>query len=119
MDAGLMIRWGSARAGREDQAIALFDVALTYYSSLVQGGQLTNFEPFFLTTADLEDEQGFFILRGPAEGVQATMDSEEHKTLLIKAGLVLHHLRVSMLTVGDGVLMEMERYNKARAEMHL
>jgi hypothetical protein len=119
MEAGLMIRWGAVQSGREDQALALFDETVGYYGGLIEAGRLTSFEPFFLTTSDLETEQGFFIVKGPVAEVFTVIDSEEYKSFLVKAAMLLHHVRVDMLTVGDAIGLELERFSKTRAELNL
>jgi hypothetical protein len=119
MEAGLMIRWGAVQPGREEQALALFDETVGYYGSLIEAGRLTSFEPFFITTSDLETELGFFIAKGPVAEIFAVMDSDEHKSFVIKASLLLHHVRIDMLTVGDGIGLELERFNKERTALNI
>ncbi len=31
----------------------------------MENGKITSFEPFLFTMADLEEEQGFFLVKGP------------------------------------------------------
>ncbi len=119
MDTGLLIRWGQILPGREDSAIALFDESVNYFLSLLENGKITSFEPFLFTMADLEEEQGFFLVKGPVPDIFALMDSDEYKTFMTKANLLLHHLRVNMVSVGDGVTQQLERYAKARADLHI
>lgn len=119
MDTGLLIRWGSVVSGREEQALALFDETVNYYARLLEAGKLTSFEPFMYETADFEKEQGFFLIKGPVAEIFSMIDSDAYKDLLAKAGLVLHHLTVNLLTVGDAVLGEIDRFNKARSELHV
>jgi hypothetical protein len=119
MDTGLLIRWGSVIPGREEQALALFDETITYFGSLIEAGKVTSFEPFLYGTSDFETEQGFFIVKGPVASIFETIDSDAYKSLMAKASLLLHHLTVSLLTVGDGVVGQLDRFNKARAELHV
>jgi hypothetical protein len=119
MDIGLLIRWGQILPGREDAALKLFDETSTYFLSLVEGGKVTSFEPFLFTMSDFEEEQGFFVIKGPIAEIFALMDSEEYKDLVTKGHLLLHHLRINLLSVDEGVLTQLERYSKARAALHL
>ena len=119
MDTGLIIRWGQILQGREDQALALFDESVAYYLGLLEAGKITSFEPCLFSMSDLEEEQGFFLVKGPVADIFALMDSDDYKTFLTKANLVVHHLRVNMLTVGDEVAQQLERYRNVRAEMHI
>jgi hypothetical protein len=119
MDTGVLIRWGSVVPGREVQALALFEETVAYYGRLIEAGKLTSFEPFLFSTSDFDTEQGFFILKGPVTEIFSVIDSEEYKTLLAKASMLLHHLNVSLLTVGDGVVAEIARFDKARADLNV
>lgn len=119
MDAGLMIRWGSVNPGREAPARALFDEAVTYYVGLLEAGKLTSFEPFLCETSDLEDQQGFFILKGPVAEIFAMIETDEYKDILTKATFMLRHVSVSVLTVGDAVAEQLERFEKTRVALQL
>ena len=89
MDTGLLIRWGQILPGREDAAIALFEESVTYFLSLMENGKITSFEPFLFTMADVEEEQGFFLVKGAVPEIFALMDSDEYKTFMTKANLLL------------------------------
>jgi len=119
MDAGLLIRWGQILPGREDQALTLFDESVNYFLSLIESGRITAFEPFLFTISDFEEEQGFFIVKGPVAEIFSLMDSDEYKTFVTKANLLLQHLQINMLNVGDGVTAQLERYTKVRTELHI
>lgn len=119
MDIGMLIRWGSVVPGREEQALALFDETVSFYGGLMEAGKVTSFEPFMYSTSDFETEQGFFIVKGPIAAIFETMDSDGYKNLVTKANLLLHHVSISLLTVGDGVVGQLDRFNKARMELHV
>jgi hypothetical protein len=119
MDIGLLIRWGSIIPGREAQALAFFDETVAYYGSLIEAGKLTSFEPFLFGSSDFDTEQGFFILKGPVTEVFSVMESDDYKTLVSKANLLLHHVHINLLTVGDGVVEQIARFDKARADLHV
>ena len=119
MDTGMLIRWGSVVPGREVQALALFEETVSYYGRLIEAGKLTSFEPFLFSTSDFDTEQGFFILKGPVTEIFSVMDSDEYKTLVTKANLLLHHVNISLLAVGDGVVEQLARFDKARVDLHV
>jgi hypothetical protein len=119
METGLLVRWGQVIPGREEQALALFDESVAYYERLREAGKLTSYEPFMYNTSDFESETGFFILKGPVAEIFAIMDSDEYKNLVTKGTLLLHHLSINLLTVGDGVIGQVDRFNKARTELHV
>jgi hypothetical protein len=117
MDVGLIIRYGAIVPGRETQAIELFDEATRYYEGKVADKVLTYFEPFFFMTSDYQEETGFFILKGPATEVFKLMEEEKYRWLLQKAGLLVEHLHVDYLTVGEGVREQLERFAKVRVDL--
>lgn len=119
MDTGLMIRWGPVQAGREDQALALFNDTVNYFASLMESGKISGFEPYMFTVTDFEEEAGFFIVKGSFADIFALMDSDEYKSMVTKANLLLHHVKISMVNFGDGVAAQLDQFNKARAELHI
>lgn len=117
MDVGLMIRYGKLVPGRESQAIELFEEALAYFNGKVEAGAITFFEPFFMKTSDFEEETGFFLLKGPAPAMFAMMEEEPYFRLMEKGILLVEHLRADILTVGEGITLQLERSAKVRAEL--
>jgi hypothetical protein len=117
MEIGLLIRYGRLVPGREAQAIDLFRETRMYFEEKVREGRLTSFEPFFLDTSDLEEELGFFVVKGHAPDVFQLMDDERFRLLVHKGMLLIEHLRVDMLTVGEGIEQQLERSLKANAEL--
>jgi hypothetical protein len=122
MDVGLLMRFGKVVPGRETQAIELFEETTKYYQTKYYQGKveekvLTYFEPFFLMTSDIEEETGFFVLKGPAPEVFRLMEEDRYTWLLQKAGLLVEHLRVDPLTVGEGIPEQVERFAKVRVEL--
>ena len=117
MDVGLIIRYGAIVPGRETQAIELFEEATRYYEEKVKAHTLTYFEPFLFMTSDYQEETGFFILKGPAPEVFKLMEEEKYRWLLQKASLLVEHLHVSFLTVGEEIREQLERFAKVRVEL--
>ena len=117
MEVGLLIRYGKLVPGREEQAMQLFEDSSTYYTSKVREGILTFFEPFFFKTSDLEEETGFFIMKGQAPDVFSMMGGQPYLELMMKAELVVQHLQVNLLTVGEGIPQQMELAGKVRAQL--
>jgi hypothetical protein len=117
MEVGLIIRYGKLVPGRERQAIELFDEASRYFKEKVEKKVLTYFEPFFLFTSDLEEESGFFILKGPAPEVFKLMEEENYLWLMQKAFMLVEHLRADILTVGESIPTQLERAHKVRVEL--
>lgn len=117
MEVGLIIRFGRLVPGREKQAMELFDESMKYFREKVSEGVLTYFEPFFFTTSDLEEELGFFILKGAAPEVFKLMEDERYTSLISKGLLLVEHLQQDILTVGEEIPARLERAQKVRAEL--
>lgn len=117
MEIGLLIRYGKMVPGREGQALGLMDEASRYFQEKLSKGALTFFEPFFLSTTDLERETGFFILKGPAPEIFRMMEEEEYRLLMQKGTLLMEHLQANLLTVGEGIPLQLERAQKVRTEL--
>ncbi|HEX9122122.1 MAG TPA: hypothetical protein VF984_01995 [Actinomycetota bacterium] len=117
MEIGLIIRYGKLVPGREAQAIELFEEATRFFAEKLAQKALTSFEPFFFATSDLEQETGFFILKGPAPEMFKLMEEEQYLNLMQKGLMLIEHLRADMLTVGEGIGQQLERATKVRAEL--
>ena len=117
MDVGLMIRYGTFVPGRETQALELFDAATAYFKGKVEMGAITYFEPFFMATSDFEEETGFFLVKGPAPAMFALMEEEPYLRLMQKGLMLVEHLRADILTVGEGITLQLERAGKVRVEL--
>ena len=117
MEIGLLIRYGRLVPGREMQAIELFGEARAYFQDKLEVGELTHFEPYFFMTSDLEEELGFFVMKGPAPAIFALMEDERYRTLMQKAMALVEHLHTDFLTVGEGIAAQVERSMKVNAEL--
>jgi hypothetical protein len=117
MEIGLLIRYGKIVPGRETEAVELFAEGERFFKDKLSKGTITYFEPFFLATSDLEEDLGFHIIKGPAPEIFKLMEEEGYQALLTKMTLVTEHPRVDMLTVGEGIPQQLERFAKVRAEL--
>lgn len=112
-----MIRFGTLVPGREAPAMELFDEALAFFKGKLVAGAITYFEPFFMATSDFEEETGFFLVKGPAPAMFALMEEEPYLRLMQKGLMLVEHLRADILTVGEGITLQLERAGKVRAEL--
>ena len=117
MELGIRISWGGLVPGRETEATDLFMEATGYFAGKVASKDLTYFEPFFLDTGDHEQEAGFFVLKGPVPEVFKMIEEEAYQKLLTKGYLLVSHLKVDMLTVGEGITDTIEMSSKIRADL--
>jgi hypothetical protein len=117
MEIGLLIRWGKIVPGREEEAVELFQTKTQYYADLVAKGRLTFFEPYLFSMSDIEEEMGLILLKGPAPEIFRLMEDDEYLRLMQKSALLVEHLKVNLLTVGEGIPETIERFRKVRAEL--
>ena len=119
MEIGLLIRYGKLVPGRETQAMALFQESVAYFQEKVAAGDIASFEPFFFMTSDLDQELGFFVVKGPAPAIFALMEDERYRTLMQKGMVLVEHLHSDFLVVGEGIAAQVERATKVNAELAL
>jgi hypothetical protein len=117
MEIGLLVRYGKIVPGRETQAIELFDESRRYYEEKVAKKVLTYFEPFMFTTSDIDEEMGFFVLKGPIPEIFKLLEDEKYLWLMQKAAVLVEHLRVDFLTVGEAIDEQVERFATVRVEL--
>ena len=96
----LMIGWGPAVRGREHKALQVFNEAIQYYARLQQQGTIESFEPVFLQYHG-GDLQGFVLLRGDREKLNALQSNEEFMRLSNRASLVVDNLGIINAYIGE------------------
>jgi hypothetical protein len=104
VDVGLMIRYGRLVPGREAAAMELFGETVSFFQERLARGELSFFEPFFLMTSDLDQEQGFFLVKGAAPAIFAMMDD-------------VAYLHQDLLRVGEGIQVMMEESARAQSKL--
>ena len=112
MEVGLLIRFGKLVPGREVPAIELFQESMRYLEEKRDLGAITYFEPFFFMTSDLDEELGFWLVKGPAPSIFAIMEEEAFKLLMQKSIALVEHMRMDWLTVGEGIEEQVARSMK-------
>ncbi len=96
----LVIGWGPAVRGRELKALQVFNEAIQYYTRLQQQGTIESFEPVALEPhgGDLE---GFLLIRGDREKLNALRTSEEFIRLYSRAALIVDNMGVITAFIGE------------------
>lgn len=111
-NSGLFIGWTEPKSGREKIAADLFAATVAYYTSKVQDGTVESFEPVFLAHHG-GDLNGFFLLRGQAEKLDALRHSPEFKDWTVKAVHCLNGFGVIEAYLGDALQDMMRRWAAA------
>jgi len=99
-DAALFIGWGATSAGRERKAVELFGESLKFLTELVTEGKVASVEPFFLEPhgGDLE---GFFVVRGEQDELNAIRTSDAFQRLAVKAQVLVQNFGVVGAITGE------------------
>jgi hypothetical protein len=116
MDAGYLVKYGRLVPGREGKAFELFSDTLTFWQERMKDGAITYFEPFLYASGDSDTDLGFFLVKGPQDGIQRILETEEYRILLTKATYVVEHLTKEWLIVAEGVMDQVERSAKVATE---
>ena len=96
----LVIGWGPTVRGREQKALQVFNEAIQFYTRLQQQGTIESFEPVALEPHG-GDLNGFLILRGDREKLNALRTSEEFLRLSNRADLIVDNFGVITAFIGE------------------
>jgi hypothetical protein len=96
----LFIGWGSVVRGREQKALQVFNEAIEYYTRLQQQGMIESFEPVSLEPHG-GDLDGFLLVRGDREKLNALRSSEEFLRLNNRAAQVVDSLGIVTAFIGE------------------
>ncbi len=92
-DFGMFVEWGEPIAGREHQGIAVFKEALDYVERQEQEGTLEDHEVVILSPHG-NNMQGFILMRGEPEKLNAIVGDPEWGRIVTRAGYVAHNVGV-------------------------
>ena len=110
-DAGLFIGWGEVVRGREDRALDVFNETLQLYGQLESDGRIESSEVALLGPHGGE-LQGFVMLRGSEEQIDAVARAEDFQHLMTKASLIVDDLGIIPAAIGDGLGRAMAIYQE-------
>jgi hypothetical protein len=110
-DAGLFIGWGKVVRGREGPALDAFNDTIGFFGRLQQEGRIENFEVCLLDPHG-GDLDGFMLLRGSSEQMNALHDDDEFLRTMQRADLVVENLGVVRTALGEGIQRIMTIYQE-------
>jgi hypothetical protein len=108
-EAGLFIGWGQVVRGREKRAVQVFNESVEYWGGLQGDGKIEDFEVALLTPHG-GDLQGFALLRGSEEQVNALLMDEEFQRRVLRADQIIESQGVITATLGEGIGSAMAQY---------
>jgi hypothetical protein len=110
-DAGLFIGWGEVVRGREDRALDVFNETLELYGQLESDGRIESSEVALLNPHGGE-LQGFVMLRGSEDQIDAVVRAEDFQHLMTKASLIVDDLGIIPAAIGEGLGRAMAIYQE-------
>jgi hypothetical protein len=92
--------------GRERRALRVFNAAREYFEGLVQQKQIESFEVGVVGPAAPTDISAFWMVRGTEDQLRAVRETKEFRRLMLRARLVVEHLRVVRVLISGQPLLE-------------
>jgi hypothetical protein len=116
-DAGLFIGWGQVVRGREDRALDVFNETIELYGQMQSDGRIESFDVALLEPHGGE-LQGYVMLRGSEEQIDAVRRSEDFERVMTKGSLIVEDLGVINAAIGEGLARAMAIYQEELAVAH-
>jgi hypothetical protein len=107
----IFMGWDRAIAGREADAAQLFQEVVQYLGGLQQAGTIQSFEPVLLSPHG-GDLNGFFLIRGENDRLDALQSDEEWFTYVTRGGMLLEGLGVVRGATSEMVTEWMDLWSK-------
>jgi len=116
-DAGLFIGWGEVVRGREERALEVFNETVGLYGQLQSDGRIEDFEVVLLDPHGGE-LQGYAMLRGSEDQIDAVRRDEGFQRMMTKASLVVDDLGLINASIGEGLARALSIYQDELAVAH-
>ncbi len=114
-DRVLFLGWNRSVAGREQQAMQLFQKSIEFYDGLQADGRIESFEPVILA-AHGGDLNGFILLKGEAEKLDEIRRDDTFTNLSIEANYCLNGFGIVPGYIGEGLTDAFSRWTKLFSE---
>jgi hypothetical protein len=115
-DHGLFIGWGAPVHGREAKGLEVFAETVEYFGGLQSDGRIESFEPALLDPHG-GDLDGFMLIRGTEEQMQAVQVDPDFRRVATRASLVIQNLGVVRVALGEALGQEMGIYQEAAQDI--
>jgi hypothetical protein len=110
-DAGLFIGWGDVVRGREDRALDVFNETIELYGQMQSDGRIEDFEVALLNPHG-GDLQGFALLRGSEDQMDAVPRDDDFERLMTRASLIVENLGIIPAAMGASLARGMAIYQE-------
>jgi hypothetical protein len=114
-DRALVIGWGAPVRGAEERGLEVFNEALGLLGRMQQDGRIESFDVVLFEPN--QNVNGFILIRGSAEQINALRQDEEFRRNTIDAQLIVDSLRHLSGYTNEGVAEVMGLYQEAIAKV--
>lgn len=116
-NAAIYVSWGSSVAGREAKSLEVFMHAVEYYGRLEKEGKIAALRTYVSTTGNTQHFAGFMVIEGEVAQLRTLIDSDEFKTILVKARHLVEEVNVVHCATGAQVVKEIEHLVGVRKQL--
>ena len=116
-DAALIVRWGTGIPGRETMGLGVFMGSMQFWGQLKAAGDIEDFRVYSFEQGDVSHASGMVCLEGSSEQINAVLDRDDYKMLMVKAGHIVSDMHVVKAETGAAVMKGVERLQSARKEL--
>lgn len=110
-DQLIFLGWNRPVAGREQQALQLFQKSMEFWGGLQAEGRIESFEPVLLSQHG-GDLNGFVLIKGEAGKLFEIQKDDTFLDLTIECGYCLDGFGVVTGYIGDALTDRMSRWSK-------
>jgi hypothetical protein len=110
-DRVLFLSWGASIAGREERGLEVFNEAIGLYGRMQQEGRIESFDVALLQPNG--GIEGYLQLNGSAAQIAAVTEDDEFRRMTLDASLIVHDLKITMGSTGEGIARDMAMYQEA------
>ena len=108
----VFVGWDRPSRGREQISTVLFQEFMQFLGGQQQAGAIQSFDSVFLNLHG-GDLNGFTLIRGDSNKLDALLSSEAWETYMTRAGLLMDGFGVVRGVTGELMMKQMESYMRA------
>jgi hypothetical protein len=116
-NAAICIRWGAPFVGRETKSLEVFMHAQEYWATLQKQGKIAAHRTYLASNGNMFAAGGFAMLEGEVQQLRAVVDSNEFRTLLLKAMHLVSNVEVTHMDAGDTIPKRIEEIVSVRKQL--
>ena len=115
-ESALYTTWSAVLVGREALGLAVFQEAIAYYEKRKAAGKIADFRIGITELGAVSEQSGYMIAEGSRDQIQAIVDDEDFKRIVVKATHVVP-FSISRCSTGTAIGGAVERLLAVRKEL--